>query len=44
MNKQIRVRRYEHGAILVTSLIFLAVVTILSMSSIRSSTIGVRMN
>jgi hypothetical protein len=34
---------HQRGAILVTSLIFLAVVTMLGLTSMRSSTLGVRM-
>lgn len=37
------IRREQRGAVLVTALIFLVVVTLLGVASTRSSTIGVRM-
>jgi hypothetical protein len=37
-------RNTEHGAALTTALIFLAVISLLSVASIRSSTMGVRMS
>ena len=43
MSARIPAKQYEHGAILVTSLVFLAVVGLLAMSSMRSSIIGVRL-
>ena len=43
MDLRIASGKEQHGAILITALIFLVVVTMLGMTSMRSSTLGVRM-
>ena len=43
MPTQLKNRNLENGAALITALVFLGVITVLSITSMRESTIGVRM-